>query len=127
MRDSGVSVSKSGYRMSWISRDKRDSARTRKGALGGRDAKGTKRSTAAMKCMLLRSVIEGRLILAAENVDTRSALSSATDRGGKSFGRIYAMLYPLTMMCPVYLSSRGAFGALAEEEDARLEWREAAG
>lgn len=80
---------------------------------------------AAMKCMLLLSLTEPRRIFTAENVETRSALSSPTKRGGKSFGRIYEILYPLTMMCPVYLSSRGGLEVLVEvEDDERLECTE---
>lgn len=89
----------------------------RKGARGGRDVNGTKRSMAAMKCILFLSLTEPRRIFAAENVETRSALSSPTKRGGKSFGRMYEILYPLTMICPVYLSSKGGLAVPVEVED----------
>lgn len=89
----------------------------RKGARGGRDVNGTKRSMAAMKCILFLSLTEPRRIFAAENVETRSALSSPTKRGGKSFGTMYEILYPLTMICPVYLSSKGGLAVPVEVED----------
>lgn len=98
----------------------------RNGARGGRDVNGTKRSMAAIKCMLFLSLTEPRRIFAAENVETRSALSSPMKRGGKSFGRMYDMLYPLTMMCPVYLSSKGGLAVPVEvEDDERLECTDA--
>lgn len=61
---------------------------TKKGALGGRDVNGTKRSTAAMKCMLHLSLADPCLVLATENVETPGAVSSPQNRGGKSLGRI---------------------------------------
>jgi hypothetical protein len=70
----------------------------RKGAVGGREAYGVQSSIAAMKCMLLRSVTEGRLIRVAEKAETCEELLPPLKRGGNSFGRIYEILYPLTMM-----------------------------
>lgn len=69
-----------------------------------------------MKYMLFRSPTEGRLIRVAEKVETRNALSPPLKRGGNSFGRIYEMLYPLTMICPVYFSSSGGVWCVVGEE-----------
>lgn len=58
-----------------------------------------------MKCALLRSPIDGRLVL--EVARERPSISASEPCEGKTLGRTYEMLYPLTRICPVYLSSIG--------------------
>ena len=66
-----------------------------------------------MKCMWLLSDIEGRRLSAF--IDK---LESSLNLGGNSLGRTYDTLYPLTRMCPVYLSSNvGTLILFAEDPD----------
>lgn len=90
--------------------------RTRYGALGGLQRYGTHNSTAAMKYILFFSDIEARRLSALVE-DPNSSLN----RGGNSLGSTYDTLYPLTRICPVYLSSRAFVLMPLLGDDIRLE------
>ena len=69
------------------------------------ERKGIHISIAAINCMVVAVDILLELV--------RLAISSTL--GGNSFGRTYDTWYPLTRICPTYLSSRG--GGLEDEDE----------
>jgi len=83
---------------------KKKKQRTKYGDLGGLDRYVTHISMAAIKCTLFLSPIDDRLFVA----------PSGLNLGGKTLGRANAIWYPLTTICPVYLSSTGGISGFAE-------------